>query len=184
MRKSRNQIHDELLVIKCRQGDRAAFDELIGRWQKRLWHYVYRVTGSESDAWDIVQEAWYGIIKGIRKLEDVSVFPQWAFRIVNNKCSDWRRGRRRQERLNNKLTKHRQNKSDEKQNGNEQTDSLSAAIEKLSPEHRALLALRYHEGFEVSQIAEILRIPEGTVKSRLHRMVNELRQLVERDSNE
>jgi len=181
MRKSRSQIYDELLVIKCRQGDKAAFDELVGRWQKRLWHYACRVTGSESAAWDVVQETWFGIIKGIRKLDDVSVFPRWAFRIVNNKCVDWGRRQRRQGRLNNELTKQSRNESDEKQNGDEKNESLQAAIEKLSPERRALLALRYSEGFDVSQIAEILRIPEGTVKSRLHRTINELRQLMERD---
>ena len=181
MRKNRSQIYDELLVIKCRQGDKAAFDELVGKWQKRLWNYAYRVTGSESAAWDVVQEAWYSIIKGIKKLDDVSVFTRWAFRIVNNKCADWGRRQKRQQKLNNELTKQGRNKSEKKKNSDEKTESLWAAIEKLSPERRALLALRYHEGFEVSQIAEILSVPEGTVKSRLHRTVNELRQLVERE---
>jgi len=184
MLKSRNQIYDELLVIKCRQGDSAAFNELVGRWQKRLWRYVYRVTGSESAAWDVVQETWYGIIKGIRKLEDVSVFPQWAFRIASNKCADWGRKKKRQERLDNELTKQSQNESDEKQNGSEKTESLQAAIGKLSPERRALLELRYHEGFDISQIAEILAVPEGTVKSRLNRTLEKLRQVVERNKNE
>ncbi len=177
MRKSRAQIYDELLVIKCRQADKEAFDELVGRWQKRLWHYAFKVTGSESAAWDVVQETWYGIIKGIRKLEDVSVFPRWAFRIANNKCTDWLRGQRRQQQLNNELTKRTKNESNKKQNSDEKTESLRAAIEKLSPDRRALLTLRYHEGFDIGQIAEILGVPEGTVKSRLHRTVNELRQL-------
>ncbi len=177
MRKNRAQIYDELLVIKCRQADKDAFDELVGRWQKRLWHYAFKVTGSEPAAWDIVQETWYGIIKGVRKLEDVSVFPQWVFRIANNKCADWLRKQRLQNRLNNELTKQTQNESDQKQNGGEKTESLRAAIDRLSPDRRALLTLRYHEGFDIGQIAEILKVPEGTVKSRLHRTVNELRQL-------
>jgi len=183
MRKSRAQIYDELLVIKCRQANKAAFDELVGRWQKRLWHYAFKVTGSESAAWDIVQETWYGIIKGIRKLEDVSVFPRWAFRIANNKCTDWLRKQRQQHRLNNELTKQTKNESDKKQNDDEKTESLRTAIEKLSPDRRALLTLRYHEGFDISQIAEILNIPEGTVKSRIHRTLNELRQIVEHYQN-
>jgi RNA polymerase sigma-70 factor (ECF subfamily) len=180
MRKSRAQIYDELLVIKCRQGNKDAFDELVGRWQKRLWHYAFKVTGSESAAWDIVQETWYGIIKGIRKLEDVSVFPGWAFRIANNKCTDWLRKQRLQNRLNNELTKRTKNESDKNQNGDEATESLRAAIEKLSPDRRALLTLRYHENFDIGQIAEILGVPEGTVKSRLHRTLDQLRQTVKR----
>ncbi|MHC4174497.1 MAG: RNA polymerase sigma factor [Planctomycetota bacterium] len=183
MKKSREQIYDELLVIKCRQADKDAFDELVGRWQKRLWHYAFKVTGSESAAWDIVQETWYGIIKGIRKLEDVSVFPRWAFRITNNKCADWLRKQRLQNRLNNEFTKQAQNESDKKQNGDEKTESLRTAIEKLSPDRRALLTLRYHEGFDISQIAEILGVPEGTVKSRLHRTLDQLRQIVESYQN-
>jgi RNA polymerase sigma-70 factor (ECF subfamily) len=179
MRKSRNQIYDELLVIKCQQGNKDAFDELVGRWQKRLWHYAFRVTGSESAAWDIVQDAWYGIIKGIKKLKDVSVFPRWAFRIVNNKCVDWGRRQQRRQQLNGELTRQSQSESGDKQNGDENTESLEAAIEKLSVDKRALLALRYHEGFDIGHIAEILDVPEGTIKSRLHRTVNELRQLVE-----
>jgi RNA polymerase sigma-70 factor (ECF subfamily) len=184
MLKSRNQIYDELLIIKCRRGDSTAFEELVGRWQKRLWHYAYRVTGSESAAWDVVQETWYGIIKGIRKLEDVSVFPQWAFRIANNKCMDWGRKQKRQEQLNNELTKQRQNESSEKQNDYEKAESLQAAIRKLSPDRRALLELRYNEGFDIGQIAEILNVPEGTVKSRLNRTLEKLKYNIERKKNE
>ncbi len=183
MRKSRAQIYDELLVIKCRQADKDAFDELVGRWQKRLWHYAFKVKGSESAAWDIVQETWYGIIKGIRKLEDVSVFPRWAFRIANNKCTDWLRRQRRLQQINNELTKRTKNESNKKQNSDEATESLRAAIEKLSPDRRALLTLRYHEVFDISQIAEILTVPEGSVKSRLHRTLEKLRQLMGQKPN-
>ena len=48
MRKSRAQIYDELLVLKCQQGDKQAFEELVERWQKRLWHYAFQVTGSDA----------------------------------------------------------------------------------------------------------------------------------------
>lgn len=184
MLKSRNQIYEELLIIKCRQGDSAAFEELVGRWQKRLWGYAYRVTGSESAAWDVVQETWYGIIKGIRKLEDVSVFTQWAFRIASNKCMDWGRKRKRQEQLNSELTKQTKNESGERQNDDDKTESLQAAIRELSPDRRALLELRYHEGFDIGQIAEILNVPEGTVKSRLNRTLEKLKYIIERNKNE
>lgn len=184
MKKSRNQIYDELLIVKCKLGDSAAFNELVGRWQGRLWHYAYCVTGSESAAWDIVQETWYGVIKGIRRLDDVSVFPRWIFRIANNKCVDRLRKQRRQEQLNKELSSQNQDEAVERQNDDERSESLLYAIDKLSAESRALLELRYHEGFEISQMAEILSVPEGTVKSRLHRTMEKLKQIVERSKNE
>jgi len=183
MSKPRNQLYDELLITKCQQGDSKAFDELVGRWQERLWQYAYRVTGSETAAWDIVQEAWLAIVRGLSKLKDSGVFPGWAFKITHNKCTDWIRRQQRQSRLNGQLIEDVENRQSNK-NDSEETESLRAAIAKLSHERRALLNLRYHENFNLGQIAEILSIPEGTVKSRLHRTVNELRQSMERNHNE
>ncbi|MDD5328228.1 MAG: RNA polymerase sigma factor [Phycisphaerae bacterium] len=184
MRKSRSQIYDELLILKCQTGDKAAFEELVERWEKRLWHYAYKVTGSDSAAWDIAQETWVGIIKGIGKLGDAAIFPGWAFRILNNKCADWLRKCHLQSRLDNELSIQAQNELGVKQNINVNSELLYTAITKLSLEQRSLLMLRYHEGFDISQIAEILGAPEGTVKSRLHRTLNQLRRMVERCQND
>ena len=171
MRKSRTQIYDELLVLKCQQGDKNAFEELVKRWEKRLWHYAYKVTGCEPAAWDIVQETWLAIVKGIRKLNEAAVFPRWAFRILNNKCADWLRKQHLQSRIDSTLSKQAQNESDARQNINVKSELLHAAIIKLSSEQRALLMLRYHEEFDIGQIAEILNAPQGTIKSRLHRTI-------------
>jgi RNA polymerase sigma factor (sigma-70 family) len=184
MRKSRDQIYDELLILKCQAGEKAAFEELVERWEKRLWHYAYKVTGSDSAAWDIVQETWVGIIKGIRKLADAAVFPQWAFRILNNKCADWLRKCHLQSKLDSELSNQAQEEPDIKQNIDVKTELLPAAVMRLSSEQRILLMLRYHEDFDIGQIAEILGVPEGTVKSRLHRTLNQLRQMVERHQND
>ncbi len=183
MLKSRAQIYDELLVLKCQQGSRDAFEELVERWQKRLWHYALQVTGSESAAWDVAQEAWFAIIRGLSKLQDAAVFPSWAFRILNNKCADWLRKRHLQSRLNNELAKQAEIEPDRKQNSSEEAESLRAAIAKLPPDSRALLTLRYHEGFDIGQIAEILDVAEGTVKSRLHRTLGKLRQVMGQKQN-
>lgn len=183
MRKSRAQIYNELLVLRCQEGNKEAFDELVERWQERLWHYACQVSGSESVAWDIVQEAWFGIIKGLSKLQDPAVFPRWAFRILNNKCADWLRKQHLQSRLNHEIAKQGKEELDKKQNSDEKVDLLNAAIERLSPERRALLTLRYREDFDMDQIAKILRIPEGTVKSRLNRTVENLRQIMGLNQN-
>ena len=181
MHNRQEQLDDELLVIRCQQGDDKAFSELVGKWQRRLWRYAFRVSGSEAAAWDIVQDTWYGVIKGLRKLDDVSAYPCWVFRVLNNKCADWARKHDLQSRLDKNLEENLLRKTN--QRANEKMDLLQTAIEKLTPERRALIMLRYKEDFDIGQIAKILNIPEGTVKSRLNRTVNELRRLVEQNKN-
>ena len=181
--KSPSQVYDEILILKCQEGNRDAFDELVARWQKRLWCYAVQVTGSESAAWDIVQETWVAIIKGLSKLKDATLFASWAFSILNNKYADWLRKQQVQLRLNNQIAVQAENGPQRKQNSDEKTDSLKAVIEKLPPDRRALLSLRYQQDFDISEIAEILAVPEGTVKSRLHRTLAELRQIMGANQN-
>jgi RNA polymerase sigma factor (sigma-70 family) len=172
------QVYDELLVLKCQQGNKDAFDELVTRWQKRLWLYAFQVIRSESATWDIIQETWLAIIKGLNKLSDVAVFPRWVFKILNNKCVDYLRREQLHSRVSTQIAEQAKNEPSDKQNNDDVHKSLWAAIEKLSPDQRALLSLRYQQGFDMGQIAEILAVPEGTVKSRLHRSLTELRQLM------
>jgi len=181
--KSPEQIYDELLVLKSQQGSKDAFSELVAKWQKRLWHYALQITRSESAAWDVVQETWVAIIKGLSKLQDVTLFSCWTFSILNNKCADWVRKQQLQSQLNSRLATQTQNYSDKEQGGNEKTESLETAIERLPTDQRALLSLRYQQDFDISEIAEILAIPEGTVKSRLHRTLAELREIMGANRN-
>jgi RNA polymerase sigma-70 factor (ECF subfamily) len=182
MQNRAEQIYNELLVIKCKQGDSDAFEELVNKWQRRLWNYAYKVTDSENASWDIVQETWHAVIKSLRKLDDAGVFPCWVFRILNNKCTDWVRKQQLQSRLNKDLEERLLRKTNPR--ANEKADLLQTDIKKLTPDRRILLALRYKEEFDIAQIAQILGIPEGTVKSRLHRTLEQLRQLMGGAQNE
>jgi len=93
-----DRLNDELLVLRCQEGDTRAFELLVGRWQRRLWRHAWRLTSDEGDAWDATQEAWIGISRGIGRLTDAAAFPAWVYRIVSNKCRDSvRRKRRRRE---------------------------------------------------------------------------------------
>jgi len=172
------EIYDELLVIKSKQGDNQAFDELVARWQERLWRYAFKLTGSDADAWDVVQETWCEIVKELTKLRDTALFHCWAFRILNNKCTDLFRKQQRQSRLNKEVAERQQKLSDMPKNSDERKEFLTAAIGKLPPNRRVLVVLRYFNNFGTNQMAEILGIPEGTVKSRLHRTVDQLHQMM------
>ena len=68
------QIIDQILVMDAQDGDARAMEKLVARWQKRLWHYAYRLTGTTEGAWDVTQESWLGIIIGLRRLHDPANF--------------------------------------------------------------------------------------------------------------
>jgi len=122
------------------------------------------------------------VVKGLSKLQDATLFPQWIFRILNNKCSDSLRKKQLHRKLNDDLTNQAMYESTIQRENHEEY-LLHRAISKLPADSRVLLSLRYGEGFEVNQVAEILRIPEGTVKSRLHRTVDKLRQKMGQKEN-
>ncbi len=89
MKNELSNIEDQLLVMDAQDGDVKAMEELVGRWQKRLWQHAFRLTSDNQAAWDITQQSWLGIIKGLRKLNDPANFKAWAYRITTNKSIDW-----------------------------------------------------------------------------------------------
>jgi len=184
MAKSPEQIYDELLVLRSQEGDLRAFEELVARWQKRIWRHAYHLIGQEDAAWDVVQDTWVGIIRGISKLKDVASFPRWAFRIATNKCADWIRREQKRRQGSRAFAKEQQPSGEHALRRNEAYQNLRAAVELLPRDHRALLSLRHVEGFSTAEMAEVLGIPEGTVKSRLHNARKQLRELMERSSDE
>lgn len=170
---------DELLVLHCQEGDRAAFETLVQRWQERLWRHAWRLTGENHAAWDVMQEAWIGISRGIRSLEDPEAFSGWAYRIVSRKCHDWIRRQQRQRRLEDLYALETEQSYDSA--ATSQCKSLNEALEQLAGPDRAILSLRYADEFSTQEIAAILEIPEGTVKSRLFYARQRLRRFLEED---
>jgi len=176
-----DRFNDELLVLRCQGGDAEAFESLVGRWQQRLWRHAWRLTGDETAAWDVIQETWIGISRGINRLVDAAAFPAWAYQIVSNKCRDAvRRDRRRREAAET-YSEWMQQQEHEAVIAEEQHGNLREAMEQLSGPDRAMLSLRYEEDFGTAEIARILGIPEGTVKSRLFYARQRLRKCLEKD---
>jgi RNA polymerase sigma-70 factor, ECF subfamily len=177
----RDRLNDELLVLRCQEGDADAFELLVGRWQRRLWRHAWRLTGDETAAWDVMQETWIGISGGLRRLKDASAFPAWAYRIVSNKCRDSIRHQRRQREAQDTYTEWMRREDRETATTEERHGNLRDALDQLSGPDRAVLSLRYEEDFDTAEIAGILGIPEGTVKSRLFYARGRLRKYLEKD---
>ncbi|MGD2110714.1 MAG: RNA polymerase sigma factor [Phycisphaerae bacterium] len=180
MAKSRyDRVIDELLVIRCQSGHEGSFDLLIRRWQHRLWQYARRLAGSDDDAWDVTQEAWLAMLRQLHKLEDPAWFAAWAFRIVQNKCSDHVRNAQRRRRLKQKVSE-RLTVADtvpREPTGRPVAD----ALRRLPRDQQELLILKYGQELNIVEIAVVLGVPAGTIKSRLHNAREQLRRILEGD---
>jgi RNA polymerase sigma-70 factor (ECF subfamily) len=178
MEQTRDQLYEELLVLRCQQGNAGAWDELVEHLQPRLWRYAQALVGEEEASWDVLQEAWLAILKGLRSLKETGAFRSWAHRIVSHKAADWLRKRSRQRLICREM-------ADEAKLPARAplalTDEMAVrmAVDMLPHASRALLALRYGNDLGISEIAAVLEVPEGTVKSRLHRAREALRDLLE-----
>lgn len=170
------QLLDEWLVMRWQDGRIEAMDLLVKRWQRRLWQHAHRLTGSDDAAWEVLQESWLGMIRTIRRLDDPRRFPFWAYRIVTNKACDWIR-RKQQHSLSPLANESRVTDAGPNQVQQvDDADAMAALLDGLSADHRAVVSLRYVEEFSIPQIAAILQLPEGTIKSRLHYAKNILKQ--------
>lgn len=171
---------DELLVMRCREGDAQALDALLGRWQERLWRHAWRQTRDEAAAWDILQETCLAIARGIVKLEACAAFGSWAYRIAGHKARDWMRqhARRRQRELD--FTERWLLDQTPPGAASSVGGRVREVLARLVAEDRALLLLHYENDLDLEEIAGLLEIPAGTVKSRLHHARQRLRALMEK----
>jgi len=171
--RSVEQLIDEILVMDCQSGSVKALDRLVSRWQKRLWRYAYNMTGDTEAAWDITQESWLGIVRGLSRLNDPARFRSWVYRIVTNKTKDWIKKNRSVKRTSIEELPdcERMEKKD---------TGVRELLDKLDMRKKVVLNLYYLEQLSVPEIAAALRIPNGTVKSRLHGGRKELKELYQK----
>ena len=184
-------MQDELLIRRAQRGDADAFEQLLLEHQKNVYNLCYRMAGNPDDAMDLSQETFLRAWRCLDQYQFVSAFSTWLYRLCSNICIDFLRRRRRQQTV--PLTF-------EDADGEEQTyavpdaqplpeeqvelkltrETLAAAMAQLLPEHRAVLRLRVVNEMSYEQIADVLDIQIGTVKSRLSRARNQLKKILER----
>jgi RNA polymerase sigma-70 factor, ECF subfamily len=160
---------DEYLVSLSQAGSSEALDGLARRWTPRLLRYAARVLGgsdSAEAARDVVQETWVGAIRGLRGLRDPAQFPAWIYGIATRKCTDAIRANTRRKRRDAQAAA--ESPGTVENVSSDQRIDLATAIRRLPPIHRAVVHLYYREEMSVEEIASVLGIPAGTIKSRLH----------------
>jgi len=175
--RSRERAADELLVLAAQARQIEAFEHLATRWRPRMLRHALRLTGDPEGAQEAVQEAWVGIARGLGRLRDPAGFGPWVLRITTRRCADWIARRRRIRQPSEELNAAPTTVSPA--NVGDNLARVRTAIRGLDPERQALMAMYYLDGLSVVEIAQVLDIPAGTVKSRLHNAREQLRASLE-----
>jgi RNA polymerase sigma-70 factor (ECF subfamily) len=179
---------DSSLVSRCLRGDETAWEDLVRLHTRKVYALCYRFTGSGSEAQDLTQEVFLRVFRTIKSFRsDEGSFATWLARVTRNLLIDHYR-RTRQERVTDSIEEQlpmleqvgagAPARPDHALAGREASEILQATLQKLSPDLREAVILRDLQEMEYREIAAVLEIPEGTVKSRINRGRAELARLL------
>jgi RNA polymerase sigma-70 factor (ECF subfamily) len=177
---------DFSLVERCLRGEDAAWEEMVKTHTRRVYSMCYRFTGRDSEAQDLAQEVFLRVFRTLKTFRaGEGVFVVWLSRLTRNLLIDnYRRTRleRATDSIEDQLPTIEERSSitrtDGMLAGREAGELLQSALAKLSPELRETVILRDIEELEYKEIAQVLKVPEGTVKSRLNRGRAELARIL------
>lgn len=158
----------ELLVLRCQRRDRCAADELVNLFEKPLLYYLRRMAGSEADAWDLAQETWVSVFNALPTLRDPRALPAFLYRTARNHALALLRHRNADLRLYATVETLSNDTDHVPDFTPEDAAAVHVALNKLSLPHREALTLFFLQQLSIEEIASVLAIPLGTVKSRLH----------------
>ena len=171
---------DRVLLAKLRRNDSAAFELLVKLHQDRVYDFCVRMLNDREEAFDLTQEIFLSIHQNVDKFRADAKLTTWIFRISRNHCLNRlkylkRRGRGRSDEFGEanegdiSASMGGSSAPDEHLTRKRERQLVHTAIEELDEEQRSLVVLRDVEGLSYDEIMEITELPEGTVKSRLHR---------------
>ena len=174
---------DLALVAATRGGDVESFGVLVRRYQDRLYPTLLRLTGCAEDARDLLQDAFLRAYEKLGHFHGESNFYTWIYRIAVNLALSDRRRRRSPVRASGVSPERldppgdlRETEPSRLLEEAERDALIHRALQALHPDHRAVVVMKDLDGLRYEEIAELLRVPVGTVRSRLHRARAELRE--------
>jgi RNA polymerase sigma-70 factor (ECF subfamily) len=168
---SSSTLTDTDLVLAAQSGSRDAAGELFERHWAGAWRAALALTGNREQAEDVVQDAFESAFRSIDRVEPDRPFGAWLHRIVVNRALSLMRAERTRTRIASARGLAAEGRVDEIPT----SDRLLDAVRSLPPERRVVIVLRYGLDYPLAEIAELLGVPLGTVQSRIHRALAELR---------
>ncbi len=173
---------DALIIERIKEGNKEAFFELVSKYEKKLFKLATVITGNVTDAEDALQESFLAAYNALPKFQGKSTFYTWIYRIVINKSKDLRLKRKKMKQ--NSIDEHELDFSDNRLNVSlevEQNELYRFLLEKvnhLKEIYREIIILRFFEQMSYQEISDVLGLREGTVKSRLFKAKDQLKELI------
>ena len=158
---------DSALIDDCKQGDPEALRSLVSHYERPVYNAAYRMMGNPDDAADVTQAAFLKVFENLDSYDSKFKFFSWIYRITINESIDQLKRRGQQQPLDDQQV-CRERGPEELAAASVLCNSVQAVLMQLQQDHRAVIVLRHFAECSYEQIAEILQIPEKTVKSRLY----------------
>lgn len=182
-------------VKRAKNGDINAFEIIVKTYEKKIYNLALRYNNNREDAFDISQEVFIKVFRSIGSFKEESSFSTWLYRVAVNVCIDYQR--KNKKHSNSLSLTIRDDDGDEQQleiedisyspetvyDRTELRESIGKALNMLSEEHKQVLILREINGLSYEEIAEVLSLEEGTVKSRIYRGREKLCRILSSEGN-
>ena len=165
------------LVLRCRAGDRTAFDALLTRYERQVFQIAYRILHDREDAIDVTQTTFLRAYEHFERYDAGRQFRSWLYRIAVNDALDLARARKRPEALDDELADDHDGPEDITLRGQDD-GTLQRALRTLRIEYRTVIVLKHLQGCSYEEIALILDCPVKTVKARLFTARQALRDVL------
>ena len=173
---------DEYMIVKRAQdGDQDSLNQIIARYEKKIFNFCYRMVGDREEAFDLAQDTFLRVCASLRSFRGDAPFSSWIYRVANNVCVDYIRRRRKWRTVSLdaacettdgevywQVSDNGPGPAEVAEYG-ELVHEVEEGIRGLSPEHRAVIVMHDLQSLTYEQISQACRCPMGTVKSRLNR---------------
>lgn len=173
----RQLLECELLVIRCQRGDKTAFEQVVAMWERSLFYYLRRLAHSEEDAWDWLQETWIKTFRALPKLRDPRTLPAFLYATARRTALGHLRTQEFQKTANETIEENLEAAGNDAELF-DNADAVHHALDQLPLPQREVLTLYFLEDLSLDEMALLMEIPLGTVKSRLHYAKRAIRQLL------
>jgi RNA polymerase sigma-70 factor (ECF subfamily) len=182
------QANEQILVDRFCGGDHTAFHELVGQYKKKIYYLAYDITGNHQEAEDISQEVFIKMFRSLKKFRRDAKMSSWLYQITVNASIDSLR--KKSSKLKRSIDEFDQLHIQEgiassgahnfdpviSTESSQIQNHISQALQKISPKERTVFVMRHYNDLKLNEIAEILNITVGTVKSLLFRAIKKLRK--------